>query len=140
MYTEEPERTYEHPDQVAEILLGVQAGVGTIWWIFVMFVQIKNVASDQQISLLAGGYTIPVIWWWERIGESNGVYNMLAASMMLTFFLYFGVSVMELIAFFVYLEGTNRAFARTYFSTIGYWGSIIGYALPWIFALVHIFN
>ena len=65
---------------------------------------------------------------------------MLAASMMLTFFLYFGVSVMELIAFFVYLEGTNRAFARFYFSTIGYWGSIIGYALPWIFALVHIFN
>jgi hypothetical protein len=63
----------------------------------------------------------------------------LAASLATTFILYFVVSGIELISFFVYLGG-DKEFARFYFSTIGYYGSIIGYAIPWILAFAHITN
>lgn len=56
---------------------------------------------------------------------------------MLTFFLYAIVSLVETIAWAMVSAG-NVEFAAFYFSTVGYWGSIVGYALPWIFALLQI--
>jgi len=54
---------------------------------------------------------------------------------MMTFFFYLIVSFVEMILWIVYMTGEFEA-ARWYFSYIGYWGSIIAYALPMIFALI----
>jgi len=53
------------------------------------------------------------------------------------FFIYFFVSVMEFIAWIVYETG-NLGMAQWYFRTVGYWGSLILYAIPFIFAILQI--
>jgi hypothetical protein len=60
---------------------------------------------------------------------------MLSYSLMFTFIFYALVSFVELIAWAFYMAG-SPGFARFYFSTIGYWGCIVTYAVPWIFAAV----
>lgn len=100
-----------------------------------MLVYLKNVDADANLATINGSQTVPIGWWWERIGEVNGTYVYLALSLMMTFFFYFAVSVIELIAWIIFLTG-DMAFARLWFSTVGYWGTIIAYALPWIFAAV----
>ena len=60
---------------------------------------------------------------------------MLSYSLMFTFLFYLIVSFVEFIAWIIYMAGLPD-FARFWFSTVGYWGSIIFYAIPWIFAAV----
>jgi len=47
------------------------------------------------------------------------------------------VSAVEFIGWVLYLNGSDYL-AAWWFSTIGYWGSIIGLPLPWIFMSVYI--
>lgn len=101
-----------------------------------MFVFIKNSATDK-LTTIAGSETVPIAWWWERIGEVNGNYVMISVSLMLSWMFYLIVSVVEVISWCLYISGSFE-FARFYFSTIGYWGSIIFYAFPWIFALIQL--
>jgi hypothetical protein len=40
-------------DLVAEALLGIQAFLGTIWWVVVTFVQIKNVSTNYDLQYIS---------------------------------------------------------------------------------------
>ena len=105
-----------------------------------MFVYIRNSELDAPLSTFAGTAVVPVGWWWERLGtsdQSNDNYVLFALSLMFTFFAYLIVSVVELVAWIFYMTG-DLTFARMYFTTVGYWGSIVGYALPCIFIILHI--
>jgi len=55
----------------------------------------------------------------------------------MTFFLNFIVSFIEVIAWGLYMDGYYEV-PRFYFTTIGYWGSVIFYAIPFLFELIHI--
>lgn len=54
---------------------------------------------------------------------------------MLSFFFYAAVSVTELVAWIMYMFD-SMLFARFYFRTVGYWGSLIFYSMPALFAFV----
>jgi len=73
---------------------------------------------------------------WERTTETNGKYVYLAISLIIYWFTYLIVSVVELVAFVFYLF-KDFAFPRFYFSTVGYWGSMIAYIFGPLFALIH---
>jgi len=73
---------------------------------------------------------------WERAVEVDGKYVMLAVSLIIYFFTYLLVSVVELVAFVFYLF-EEFAFPRFYFSTVGYWGSLVLYFFGPLFALIH---
>ena len=60
----------------------------------------------------------------------------MAASYFTTFLFYLMVSVTEMVSWFVYLGG-NGTFAAFYMGVVGYWGSIVLYMLPPLFALFH---
>ena len=123
--------------QTITLILGIQSIVGTIWWLFIMLVTIKNETGDANLKLLSGEEVVPISWIWERMGEQGGIYNYLAFSLCFTFLLYFIVSVVEMVAWVLYVVG-EKDLMRLYFSTVGYWGSIVGYAVPWILAIVHL--
>lgn len=71
------------------------------------------------------------------MSETNGTYVWHALSLMLTFLFYGLISFPELIAWALYMDGYYD-FARWYFTTIGYWGTIFAYPLPAIFELIHL--
>ena len=90
------------------------------------------------LKTLAGKATIPIGWWWEQLGTSNA---SLALSLMTTWFFYLAVSVVEAGTWIVYMyrdkeEKAILEWAVFYFSTIGYWGSIVGYFFPFLFAVI----
>jgi len=118
------------------LLFGIQALVGTIWWLVLNFAYLKNVSSDDNLRTVAGKETVPVGWFWERLGEQNGVYGWLAASLFTGWWGYLFISVMELAAWIWYETGM-LGFAEWYFSMIGYWGSLTWQAFPWLCAAVH---
>lgn len=51
--------------------------------------------------------------------------------------MYLIISVVELVAW-IYYKNEEYAFPRFYFSTIGYWGSIVGYIIPPFMAIIQI--
>ena len=98
---------YDATDRSGEdagVWLGVQACIGTFWWLLNMFVYVKNTSADADITLINGSATVPVGWWWERAGELNGVYVYLAISLIMTFIFYFFVSVIEMVAWIIYMH------------------------------------
>jgi len=56
-------------DSVPGLILGIQAMLGTAWWIVGMFTYIKNNSNDANLQTIAGVDTFPILWWWERLGE-----------------------------------------------------------------------
>lgn len=61
------ESTYfEIGNSVPGEVLGIQAFVGTAWWIIGMFLYIKNVSADR-LQLNDRTETFPILWWWEQI-------------------------------------------------------------------------
>ena len=71
------------------------------------------------------------------MGEAGGKYIHLSISLLLTWLFYLLVSVVELAAWVCYMVG-EYAFPRFYFVTFGYWGSIVLYFLPPVFAIIHL--
>lgn len=80
---------------------------------------------------------MPISFFWERIAETNGTYIYLAGSLMFTFFGFLIVSVIELVAWIIYMTGSPGFFAW-YASIIGYYGAIVLYSIPVLFAIMHI--
>lgn len=69
--------------------------------------------------------------------EDGGSSGWVAASLFCGWLFYLVVSVTELVAWIVYEFG-SLGFAEYYFSTVGYWGSILLYPFPWLMAAIHI--
>merc|ERR1712166_793271 len=122
--------------ELPAIMIGVQSIVASVWWIVAMFVYLKNVSTDGNLKNIAGVDVLPITWWWERIGEVSGTKIYLALSQVMTFFLYLIVSFVEMIFWIVYMTGAD--IPKWYFTIVGYWGTIIAYAFPMIFALVQV--
>jgi len=119
------------------LLFGIQAIIGTIWWLFNNFFYLKNVSSDANLRSIAGSDTVPVAWFWERMTEQGGTDGWVAGSLFAGWLFYLIVSVVELVAWIVYEFG-SLGFAEYYFSTVGYWGSILLLPFAWIAACVHL--
>jgi len=119
------------------LVFGLQAMLGTVWWLFNNFFYLKNKTSDANLRSLSGTDTIPVGWFWERMVEYGGTKTWVAASVFLGWVLYLVISVTELVAWIFYEFG-SLGFAEFYFSTIGYWGSIIFLPLTWLAACIHL--
>lgn len=83
-------------------MLGIQSIVGTTWWLLICITYIGNVSTDS-LTTIAGTTTIPIGWWWERIGQSGGAYVYLGICLMLNFILYGVISFVEMIAWIMYL-------------------------------------
>ena len=123
--------------QIPGIIFGSQAIVCTIWWIIIMFMYVKNVSTDADLMTLGRTRTVPLGWWWERIAENGGNSVFLGLSLMVTFLFYGIVSVPELVAWIMYMFG-HMDFARWWFPNVGYWGTIIFYGLPTVFAFIQV--
>ena len=119
------------------LILGITAAVSTAWWICSWFVFIKNTPNDYILRNKSNQYTMPISFFWERIAETNGTYIYLAGSLMFTFFSYLIVSVIELIAWILYCNDSPDFFAF-YASIIGYYGVVVLYSIPVMFAIMHI--
>merc|ERR1740139_1976841 len=115
-------------------MLGFQAIVGTVWWLVISLYYIKNRAMDANITNLSLTQTVPIGWWWERLVEKDGKYLYISLALLFNWMFYLLVSVVELIAWIFYMHGSMQ-FAKWYFTTIGWYGSFIGYLLPWPFAI-----
>jgi hypothetical protein len=108
-----------------------------VWWICTWFVFIKNAPGDFLLRNVRNQQTMPLLFFWERIAETNGDYIYLAASLLFTFFGYLIVSVIELIAWIFYIIGEPNFFAF-YAGVVGYYGSLVMYVIPVMFAIMHI--
>ena len=133
-----PELLSFNEHQMVTLILGIQSAVGTLWWLFTMLVTIKNADTDSNLRLFKGEEVVPISWIWERIAEVNGIYNYLALSLCFTFLLYFIVSFIECVTWILYITDFDKSPMEFYFSTVGYWGSLVGYSIPWILAVVHL--
>lgn len=121
-------------DTMPGLLLGIQAIVGTVWWLLTMFLYIGSNASDK--LQVASADSIPLIWMWSAIGTTATMWQ--ALSHLATLIFYLVVSVIELVAWIVWTVAADGEFATLWIGTIGYWGSLIAYVLPPVFALLHL--
>lgn len=121
-----------------QLALGIQACIGTAWWLASLLLYVKNTDNDVDLTSMNGGTVFPIAWFWERIFEPNGLYNYFALGLTFNFLMYFLVSVLEFVSWMFYLANEDIYYAAYWFSTIGYWFSILGLPLPWIFMAVYI--
>jgi len=119
------------------LMIGITSALSTVWWILSWFVFIKNTPGDYILRNKSNQFTAPITFFWERITETNGVYIYLAASIMFTFFNYLIVSAVELVAWIFYLLGQPYFFGW-WVSIVGYYGSVVLYVIPVLFAIMHI--
>lgn len=118
-------------------MLGIQSCVGTAWWLATFLLYLKNNDGDADLTALNGGTIFPIGWFWERVAESNGEYNYFAMALLSNFLFYGLVSAVEFVSWMFYLNG-DPYFAAFWFSTIGYYASILALPLPWIFSAVYL--
>ena len=116
-------------DTSPAMMLGLQALLGTVWWIVTFFVYIGTNATDQLSP------KSPIVWFWKNL--DNTTLGWVAASYFATFIAYLVVSFMELLAWLVYVFG-HPQWMMIWTPIFGYWGSLIVYIIPWGFALLHL--
>jgi hypothetical protein len=106
-----------------------------------MFLYVRNGTTQPYLTNLAGVRTIPIGWWWEHLGQANTAW--LALSLMCTWFFYLVVSVGEAVLWIFYMyRGKDSAqileWTMFYFATVGYWGTIVAYFFPFLFAAIQV--
>jgi hypothetical protein len=119
------------------LILGINSMFSTIWWVIVLTIYVKNHSLDEDMKSIAGTDSMPIAWFWERLGEPSGPYVYLSWSVFFTFWGYMIVSMIEFVAWIVYLVG-GPGFFSIYTSIVGYWGVTVVYAMPVIFAVLHV--
>ena len=117
-------------DTLPGLLIGIQAMIGTAVWLLTWFLYIKTNSTDPDLDP-----SLPFAWFWSNLNSSTA--GWMAAMYMSYFFAYLIVSVVELVAWILFKMG-NPGFALLWVPLVGFWGTIILYALPPIFALLHI--
>lgn len=119
------------------LILGINACFGTLWWILSWFIYIKNSPNDSKLKNKASAEVVPIGFFWERIDERGGSYTYLSLSMLFTFLGYLIVSVLEMVAWILYIVDMPAWFGW-YVNIIGYYGAINLYLIPPIFSILHI--
>lgn len=122
-------------DTLPGLLLGIQAMLGTVWWVLGMFIYVATSGSAVTALQVSAANSIPLVWMFGNLGSTTE--GWMAGAYFAQFLLYLIVSVVELVAWIVYMTGSAE-FASLWIGLIGYWGSLIAYALPPIFALLHL--
>jgi len=79
--------------------------------------------------------TVPVGWFWYFL--SSPTYGWTAASYLAGFIAYLMTSVVEFVAWFLYLSGNGWLFGW-WVSQVGWWGAVVGLVFPWVFAVFQI--
>lgn len=104
----------------------------------IILVYIKNQSTDADLRTITGTVVnFPISWWWERLTEEAGNSIWLSWSLMIGFFAYLMGSVTELIMFMLY-EAGHIGPALWYFRTMGYYTTVIVYAIPFILAVIQV--
>jgi len=111
--------------------------IGTAWWFTVMLVSLKNTSDDGNLTNQQNEEVVPIGWWWEQAVLNEGKYVYMSISLIMYWITYLSVSVVELVAWVFYIF-ESYSFPRFYFSTVGYWGSLIAYFFGPLFAVVHV--
>jgi len=93
------------------------------------FIYIEN---DVPLMDTTGVKTVPLGWFWWMLGSVR--YGWTAASYFSAFFLYAIVSGVEFVAWWFYIAGQTAWFG-SWVSSVGWWGSVLGLVLPWLFAV-----
>lgn len=119
------------------LILGINACVGTVWWILSWFIYVKNRKDDSKLLTMELTETLPIGFFWARIVEFGGEYTYLGLSLFFTFLSSIIVSVAEMITWALYMTG-EMAFFGWYVNIIGYYGSIVFYVMPPVFSLLYI--
>ena len=122
--------TAPEDDTMPALLIGIQAIWGTVVWLLTMFLYLKTNSTDPDLDP-----SLPFTWFWKNLDSSTVGF---AAAMYLSFFFgYLIVSVVELVAWILFKMG-NPGFALLWVPLVGFWGSLVLYAFPVVFALLHI--
>lgn len=102
-----------------------------------MLVYVKNNSADEDLRTVLGVAAFPITWWWERLNRDGDVSTWLSWSLLTGFISYFMVSVMEFIMWIIYELG-NLGPALWYYRTIGWWGSVVVYGIPFILSVIQV--
>merc|ERR1719163_1329924 len=87
-----------------------------------MFLYIGTTSADT--LTVSGTASLPFLWMFSNLGTAATMLQ--ALSLLMTFVFYMIVSV-----------GGDYAFAKLWMGLIGYWGSLIAYVVPPVFAMLH---
>jgi hypothetical protein len=122
-------------DTFPGLIIGISALFGTFWWIISWFVYIKNTSRGTMLQSVAGTEVLPLLFFFERMGEADGDQVYLALSMFATFMSFIIVSVTEAIGYIFYLYG-DRDFFVLWVEFVGVYGSCVLYLIPVMFAIM----
>jgi len=106
--------------------------MGSFWWLFQWFIYVQN---STPLVDMSGAQTIPLGWFWWMLGSTR--YGWTAASYASAFLGYALVSGIEFIAWWFYIGGATAWFGW-WVSSVGWYGSVIGLILPWLFAVFQV--
>ena len=99
-------------------MIGTSAVIGTVWLLFSLFV-----STTSKVPIADFWSTMTTYW-------SH-------AAFLANWIVYILVSGVELVAWIMALNGSPN-FLAFWGGLVGYWGSIVLYAAPWIFAFINI--
>jgi hypothetical protein len=108
-------------DTGSALALGIAAVLGTAWWLVSFFVLPGVVPSS-----------IPITGLWSSMFK-----DWMTVAYFSNWVIYLLISFIEMIAWFVYLTG-EPVFMLIWSSTVNFWGCLIIYVLPWMFAVLDI--
>jgi hypothetical protein len=108
-------------DTGSALALGIAAAIGTVWWIVSFFVLPGVVPSS-----------IPISGLWASMFN-----DWMTVAYFSNWVIYLLISFIEMVAWFVYLAG-YPTFMLIWTSTVNFWGCLIIYVLPWMFAVLDI--
>jgi len=118
-------------------VLGSLSIFTTCWWIILMFVFVRNHSQDENLRNIMDQDSYPIAWFWDYMVKPESPYVYLALALFFGFTTQLIVSVCELIAWILYMLGDPTWFVF-WASVFGYWGSMVLYALPWVFLSLQI--
>jgi hypothetical protein len=125
-------------DGSGTLWIGITTCVGLVWWmLWGWFIYMPTNVADSTMNVVTGATNqsvermLPIGWFWSNM--SSTTVGWTAAMYFTTFWAYLIVSVVEFVGWILYM--VNEDVLITIWSPwVGYYGSLVLYALPWIWA------
>lgn len=114
-------------------IMGVQACLGTFWWILSWFMYIKHETTFNLTVENKASFTLA--WAFENLSSTQ--YGWAAASVFVTFWIHLITSLVEFIAWIYWLYD-DGGLLGWWASTIGWWGSVLIMPIPVLFAIFQV--